>query len=113
MKKLVRLWKRPSFDGHKYTYYLVYYDKDGRRKQKALGHADKRKAEKQCAQLARELRMETVEPDAMRLSEFLRDSLSRTRGQVRENTYLEYDSAMRQFIKVIGNIDYRSIRHWR
>ena len=51
MKKLVRLWKRPSYDGHKYTYYLVYYDKDGRRKQKALGHADKRKAEKQCAQL--------------------------------------------------------------
>jgi len=111
MKKLVRLWKRPSYDGHKYTYYLVYYDKDGRRKQKALGHADKRKAEKQCAQLARELRMKTVEPDAMRLSEFLRDSLSRTRGQVRENTYLEYDSAMRQFIEVIGNIDYRNIRH--
>ena len=36
----------------------IYYDADGRRNQKALGHADKRKAEKQCAQLARELRMD-------------------------------------------------------
>ena len=32
MKKLARLWKRPTFDGQKYTYYLVYYDADGRRK---------------------------------------------------------------------------------
>lgn len=70
MKKLVRLWERPSYDGQKYTYYLIYYDPDGRRTQKALGHADKRKAEKQCAQLTRELRMETVEADSMRLSEF-------------------------------------------
>lgn len=111
MKKLVRLWKRPSHDGQKYTYYLLYYDADGRRKQKALGHADKRKAEKQCAQLARELRMDHFEVGSMKLSEFLEDSLSRTRGQIRENTYLEYDSAMRQFIDVIGNIDYRNIRH--
>lgn len=90
MKKLVRLWKRPTFDGQKYTYYLVYYDADGRRKQKALGHADKRKAKKQCAQLTRELKMEIVEPCSIRLSEFLKDSLVRTRGQVRENTTLEY-----------------------
>jgi len=55
MKKLVRLWKRPSHDGQKYTYYLIYYDTNGRGEQKTLGHADKRKAEKQCAQLAREL----------------------------------------------------------
>lgn len=80
MKKLVRPWERPSYDGQKYTYYLIYYDPDGRRKQKALGHADKRKAEKQCAQLTRELRMETVEADSMRLSEFLQDSLERTRA---------------------------------
>ena len=97
MKKLVRLWKRPTFDGQKYTYYLVYYDADGRRKQKTLGHADKRKAEKQCAQLAKELRIDSVEIGSMRLSEFLADSLARTRGQVRENTTLEYDSTMRQF----------------
>ena len=111
MKKLVRLWRRPTYDGQKYTYYLVYYDKDGRRKQKALGHTDKRKAEKQCAQLSRELRTDTVEVGSMRLSEFLADSLERTRGQVRENTALEYNSAMRQFIEGIGDIDYRSVRH--
>ena len=73
MKKLVRLWKRPTFDGQKYTYYLIFYDKDGRRKQKALGHADKRRAEKQRAQLARELRMDTVEAGSMRLTKFLED----------------------------------------
>ncbi len=111
MKKLVRLWKRPSQDGQKYTYYLIYYDVDGRRKQKALGHADKRKAENQCTQLARELRMNKVEVGSIKLSEFMEDCLNRTRGQVRENTYLEYDSAMKQFIEVIGNIDYRNIRH--
>ena len=86
MKKLVRLWKRPSYDGQKYTYCLIYYDAGGRRKQKALGHADKRKAEKQCTQLARELRMNHVEVGSLKLSEFLEDSLSHTRGQVRENT---------------------------
>ena len=111
MKKLVRLWKRSTYDGQKYTYYLVYYDTDGRRKQKALGHTDKHKAEKQCAQLARELRMETVEPCFMRLTEFLEDSLARTRGQVRENTTLEYDSTMRHFIEIVGDIDYHCIRH--
>jgi len=111
MRKLVRLWKRPSHDGQKYTYYLIYYDADGRRRQKALGHADKRKAEKQCAQLARELRMGPVEVVSVKLSEFLEDSLIRTRGQIRENTYLEYELAMRQFIQVVGNIDYRNIRH--
>lgn len=111
MKKLVRLWKRPSHDGQKYTYYLIYYDADGHRKQKALGHADKRKAEKQCDQLAWELRMGHAEVLSLKLSEFLEDSLSRTRGQIRESTYLEYDSAMRQFIRVVGNIDYRNIRY--
>jgi len=111
MKKLVRLWKRPTFDGQKYTFYLIYYDKDGRRKQKALGHSDKRKAEKQRAQLARELRMDTVEAGSMRLTEFLKDSLNRTRGQVRENTILVYESTMREFIDVVGDVDYRCICH--
>jgi len=111
MRKLVRLWKRPTHDGQKYTYYLIYYDFDGRRKQKALGHTDKRKAEKQCTQLARELRMGRTEAISLRLSEFLEDSLSRTRGQIRENTYLEYRAAMKHFIQVVGNIDYRNIRY--
>jgi len=111
MKKLVRLWKRSTYDGKKYTYYLVYYDTDGRRKQKALGHADKRKAEKQRAQLARELQMDTFEAGSQRLSEFLADSLARIRRQVRENTILEYDSSMRHFIEIVGDIDYHNIRH--
>ena len=111
MRKLVRLWKRPTFDGQKYTFYLVYYDKDGRRKQKALGHADKRRAEKQRALLARELRMDTVEANSMRLTEFLEDSLARTRGQIRENTVLVYESSMKEFIAEVGDVDYRSIRH--
>ena len=111
MKKLVRLWKRPTFDGQKYTFYLIYYDKDGRRKQKALGHTDKRKAEKQRAQLARELRMDTVEAGSMRLTEFLKDSLKRTRGQVRENTILVYESTMREFIAIVSDVDYRCICH--
>jgi len=113
MRKLVRLWKRPTHDGQKYTYYLIYYDLDGRRKQKALGHTDKRKAEKQCTQLARELRMGRTEVISLRLSEFLEDSLSRTRGQIRENTYLEYSAAMKQFIQVVGNIDYDYIQKLR
>jgi len=46
MRKLVRLWKRPTHDGQKYAYYLIYYDLDGRRKQKALGHADNRRHRK-------------------------------------------------------------------
>jgi len=68
-----------------------------------LGHADKRKAEKRFAQPVRELRMETVKADSMRLSEFLKNSLERTRGQVRENITLEYGSTMRQFPEVIGS----------
>jgi len=55
--------------------------------------------------------METVEADSMRLSEFLEDSLERTRGQIRENTILEYDSTMRHFIDVIGDIDCCHVRH--
>jgi hypothetical protein len=86
MKTLVRLWKRPSHDGKKFSYYLLYYDENGERRQKALGHTDARKAERERAQLERELRMGIVEPGSMKLTEFLKDSLERTRGQVRENT---------------------------
>ena len=44
MKKRVQLWKRPTYDGSRYTFYLLYTDEQGRRRQKALGHADARKA---------------------------------------------------------------------
>ncbi len=48
-KQLVRLWKRPSYDGKRFTYYLLYTDEQGRRRQKSLGHADARKAERKRA----------------------------------------------------------------
>ena len=44
MKQLVRLWERPSSDGKRFTYYLLYTDEQGKRRQKSLGHADRRKA---------------------------------------------------------------------
>ena len=40
-KKLVTLWERPSYDGNGFTYYLLYTDETGKRRQKSLGHADK------------------------------------------------------------------------
>jgi integrase len=111
MKQLVKLWKRPSYDGERFTYYLLYTDEQRKRRQKSLGHIDARKAERQRAQLERELRMGIVEPCSMKLSEFMEDSINRTRGQVRENTIFEYESTMRDFIKVIGDIDFRKIEH--
>jgi len=47
----------------------------------------------------------------LQLSEFLENSLERSRRQVRENTLRKYASAMRHFIGVIGNIDYRQVKH--
>jgi len=77
----------------------------------AVGHADRCKAERQRAQKERELRMGFVEPNSMRLSEFVKDSIARTKGQVAKGTLSEYDSTMRQFIKIIGDVDFRSIRY--
>lgn len=75
----------------------------------SLRHADKRKAERQRIQKERELRMGIVTSPSMRLSEFMEDSLARTGGQIRENTRKEYASAMKDFISVIGDIDYRRV----
>ena len=111
MKQLVSLRIRPSRDGCSFKYYIDYIDENGKRKRISLGHADKRKAERQRIQLERELRMGVVEPESMRLSVFLEDSLSQTRGQVRENTLYEYASSMKNFIKVIGDIDYQKVNH--
>ena len=111
MKKLVTLWKRPSYDGSSFTYYLLYTDEQGRRRQKSLRHADARKAERQRAQLERELRMGILEPGSMRLSDFLEDSLARTRGQVRESTLKEAQNAMRCLIRAIGDIDHQRVSH--
>ena len=111
MKQLVKLWQRPSWDGRSFTYYLIYIDENNKRKQKSLGHANKRKAEQQMASLERELHMGVVEPCSMKLSSFIANCIERTRGQVRENTISEYDSTMRQFIETAGNIDVKKIQH--
>jgi len=88
-------------------------DEQGKRKRISLKHADRRKAERQKAQKERELRMGIVAPESMKLSEFVKDSLIRTGGQIRESKREEYESAMKDFISVIGNIDYRrvTLRH--
>ena len=39
------------------------------------------------------------------------DSLQRSRGQVRESTLVEYDTAMGHLIETIGNIDYQGVQH--
>ena len=111
MKQLVTLWKRPSHDGKRFRYYLIYIDEDCKRRQKSLGHTDARKAERQRAQFERELRMGIVEPASMKLSEFIQDSLDRTGKQIRENTRREYAFAMEHFIRVVGNIDFLSVQH--
>ena len=110
MKQLVKLWKRPSYDGARFTYYLLYTDEQRKRRQKSLGHIDARKAERQRAQLERELRMGIVEPGSMKLGEFLEDSLVRTGRQIRESTCHEVEYAMNHFIEVIGDLDYQHIQ---
>ena len=111
MEQLVGLRIKPSRDGRSFKYFIDYTDHNGKRIRKSLGHADRKKAERQRAQFERELRMGIVEPDSMKLSEFLADCLVRTRRQVKEATLEEYDSTMRQFIEMAGNIDIRSIEH--
>jgi integrase len=111
MRQLVKLWTRPSYDGNSFTYYLLYTDEQGKRRQKSLGHTDKKKAERQRSQFERDLRMGIVELESMKLSELLKDSLVRTRGQVRENTLMEYTSAMKHFIRVVGDIDCSRVKH--
>ena len=53
--------------------------------------------------------MGAVEPGSMKLTNFLEDSLIRTGDQIRESTHREYRSAMENFIRVIGDIDYRRV----
>jgi hypothetical protein len=109
MSELVRLRIRPSRDGKRFTYFLDYKDENGRRKRISLGHADKRKAERQKAQKERELRMGIVTQESIRLSDFMKDSLIRTGDQIRESTRTEYAGAMKSFIGVVGNINYQAV----
>jgi len=109
MTQLVKLWERPSYDGNGFTYYLLYIDENGKRKQKSLGHSDVRKAERQRAKFERHLRMGKVEPGSLKLKDFVKDSLTRTGDQIRESTRDEYESAMKDFIKQTGDMDYQKI----
>jgi integrase len=111
MTELVRLRKRPSRDGSSFKYYIDFIDENSKRRQTSLGHADRKKAERQRAQKERELRMGFVEPGSMKLSVFIKDCIKRTRRQVSEGTLLEYESTMREFIGNVGNRDIRCIKH--
>jgi len=110
MKQLVKLNKRPSRDGRTFTYFLRYDGENGKRKWETLGHGDRRKAEKQRAQKEKELRMGYLEPDSMRLRDFMKDSLARTGDQIRESTRKDYRSAMADLINALGNIDYQRVQ---
>ena len=109
MKQLVRLNRRPRRGGRKFTYAMRYIGKDGKRKCETLGHTNQRKAERQRDQKEKELRMGYVAPDSMKLMDFLEDSLIRTGDQIRESTQRETESAMKDFIATIGNIDFQSV----
>ena len=50
-----------------------------------------------------------IEPDSMRLRDFMEDSMTRTGDQLRESTRVVVKVAMNDFIRTIGNIDYRSV----
>lgn len=105
MKQLVKLHKRPSRDGQRFSFFLRYEGKNGKRKWETLGHADYRKAKRQRDQKEKELQIGYVEPDSMRLKDFVKDSLIRTGDQIRESTRIDYEKAMEDFIRTVGNID--------
>jgi len=109
MKQLVKLNRRASSDGSRFTYVLRYTDSSGKRRWETLGHSDRRKAEKQRTQKERELRMGHIDPASMRLSAFVEDSLAKTGDQIRESTHKEYRATMRNFIAVIGDKDYQAV----
>ncbi len=109
MKQLVKLWERPSSDGRRFRYYLLYTNDEGKRRQKSLGHANKLKAERERAKLERHLKMALSDACSMTLRQFVEVSLERTGDQIRESTQREYRAAMKDFIKVVGNMDYQQV----
>ena len=109
MTQLVRLFARPSRDGGCYTFCVGYKNECGKRVRQSLGHAGKCRAEQQRAQLERDLRMGTVASGSLKFSEFLEDSLSRTRGQIRESSLKEYHRCYQDFLRFTGNIDFQAI----
>ena len=109
-KELVKLYRRPSRDGRSFTYYMDYTDLGGKRQRLSLAHADTKKGQRQRKQLEKELRMGYVEPDSMRLSEFMKNSLERTGKQIRLSTSNGYRAIMAQFVEVVGNVDFQSVK---
>jgi integrase len=89
---------------------LDFVDLEGKRRRLSLGHADRLKAERQRKQTERELRMGVMAPPPMKLSLFWEDCFRRTQGQVRSSTLKDRDTAMRQLIETIGNIDYQKVQ---
>src|SRR5512133_2719092 len=110
MVELVRLRMRPSRDGKSFRYMLDYIDQNGKRCQPSLGHADKRRAERQRREKELELRADIDGPVSMKLSDFFEDSLRRTKGQVRESTLRETERTMNDFVNCIGDIDVQDVR---
>jgi integrase len=111
MKELVRLRMRPSRDGKSFRYMLDYVDAGGKRHQISLGHADKRQAERQRHEKELELRVNAAEPVSMKLTDFFRDSLARTKGQVRATTLKETARSMTDFVACVGDIDVQEVRY--
>lgn len=111
MQELVRLRMRPSRDKRSFRYMLDYVDEQGNRRQVSLGHADKRKAERQRREKELELRSGIVGLLPMKLSDFFEDSLRRTKGQVRSGTLRETERVMRHFIGCVGDIDVQDVRY--
>jgi integrase len=90
---------------------LDYKDQSGKRRQISLGHANKRRAERQRYEKELELRMNVAGPISMRLTDFFQDSLMRTKGQVRATTLKETARAMKDFTACIGDIDVQEVRY--
>jgi hypothetical protein len=109
MKELVRLRMRPSRNKKSFRYMLDYRDQSGKRRQISLGHADKRRAERQRYEKELELRMHIAEPISMRLTDFFQDSLIRTKGQVRATTLKDRAKTMRDFIACVGDVDVQDV----
>lgn len=83
----------------------------GQRHRQSLGHSDRRKAERQRDQLEKELRMGYVEPDSMKLSEFIKDSFQRSKNLTRKSTLRDYEIILQEFISVVGDRDFQIIEH--
>lgn len=109
MRELCRLTTRSSRDGKRFVYRLDYTDENGKRRRVSLGHCDRRKAERQRCETERKLRSGVLGPPTLRLSQFFEDSIIRTGSQIRESTQCERKIAMKQFIKIIADINYQDV----